>query len=255
MSPPPPDEHPDAAAMAITTSISRFTAYYGRHGLGATIRRAVLAIKRALFSGRAILFYCDLSRLTSAPADLPVSLTVERKSSTAELTSPDLEQVVQVWNPKLAARNMRERFEHGASLWLIKFKGQLAGYGWTLQGRTIEAHYFPLAPDDVQFLDFHVFPKYRGRAIDWFLMTYALQELAKEGLTRAFAEAAEWNQASLSSIARTSFRRLGSARKMTIFGQTLVGWDGDNVAHQVSARLSDRQSRVMKEADTSKVLR
>ncbi len=33
----------------------------------------------------------------------------------------------------------------GALLWLIKSEDGLAGYGWTLQGRTIEPHYFPLA--------------------------------------------------------------------------------------------------------------
>ncbi len=31
------------------------------------------------------------------------------------------------------------------------------------------------------FFDFHVFPKYRGRAMDWFLMTHILHSLAAEG--------------------------------------------------------------------------
>ena len=120
---------------------------------------------------------------------------------------------------------IKERFELGASLWLIKVEDNLAGYGWTLQGRTVEPHYFPLAADDVQFLDFHVFPKYRGRALDWFLMTHILHRLAAEGRARAFGEAAEWNQASLSSFAMTPFRRLGWARKFTILRHTIVCWD------------------------------
>ena len=73
------------------------------------------------------------------------------------------------WNPKLAHRNIKERFDKGASLWLIKFEDRLAGYGWTLQGRTIEPHYFPLGQDDVHLFDFHVFPKYRGRGLTLFL--------------------------------------------------------------------------------------
>ena len=39
------------------------------------------------------------------------------------------------WNPKQAHRNIRERFEQAASLWLIKSGDKLAGYGWTLQGQ------------------------------------------------------------------------------------------------------------------------
>lgn len=187
--------------MAISTSISRLAAYYKRHGLGATIRRTTLAMRRALFSSRAVLFYCDLSTQTSSPADFPKSLKVERKRSYAELDSQDLRQIINIWNPKLACIRLKERFDQGASVWLIKFDDRLAGYGWTLQGRTIAPYYFRLAEDDVQFLDFYVFPEFRGRAIDWFLMTHALQRVAADGAARAFAEAAEWNQASLSSIA------------------------------------------------------
>jgi len=210
--------------MGISTSISRFTDYYRRHSLWATIRRARLEAKRALFSSRSVLFYCDLSTLTTPPADLPSFLKVERKTSASELSPEDLEVMTGFWNPKVARRNMQERFDLGASLWLIKSRGQLAGYGWTLQGRTVEPHFFPLGENDVQFLDFHVFPKFRGRAIDWFLMTQILHRLTAEGLGRAFGEAGEWNQASISSFKMTPFRHLGVARKLTIFGRTIVFW-------------------------------
>jgi hypothetical protein len=212
--------------MGFSTSISRFVDYHRRNGFRATIRRIGLAVKRSLFSSRMILFYCDLSALTST-TDLPSSLKVERKRNGAEIRLQDLQQITSLWNSKLAQRNMQERFGLGASLWLIRFEDQLAGYGWTLQGRTVEPHYFPLGERDVQFLDFHVFPKFRGRAMDWVLMTHILHELAAEGAARAFGEAAEWNQASVSSFAMNSFRSLGSARKFTICGRTIVYWSAD----------------------------
>ena len=114
----------------------------------------------------------------------------------------------------------------------------MAGYGWTLQGRTVEPHYFPLAEDDVQFLDFHVFPKFRGRALDWFLMTHILYQLAAEGRARAFGEAAEWNQASLSSFAMTPFRRLGWGKKFTLWGRTLVWWDWSKTAEPEKGKVN-----------------
>ena len=152
---------------------------------------------------------------------------MERHKNQTDLSPQDLQEITSFWNPELARRKIKERFELGASLWLIKFEDNLAGYGWTLQGRTVEPHYFPLGADDVQFLDFHVFPKYRGRALDWFLMTHILHRLAAEGRARAFGEAAEWNQASLASFAMTPFRRLGWARKYTVLRRTIVCWGQD----------------------------
>ncbi len=109
--------------------------YYRRNGFWATIRRAGLAAKRALFSSRSVLFYCDLATQIAPPADLPSFLKVERKKSSAELSPEDLQAMTSFWNPKLAHRNMKERFDLGASLWLIKSDDKLAGYGWTLQGQ------------------------------------------------------------------------------------------------------------------------
>jgi ribosomal protein S18 acetylase RimI-like enzyme len=210
--------------MGISTLLSRFAEYYRRHGFSATLRRLSLAVKRALFSSRSVLFYCDFATLPAGPAKLPDFLTVERKQSEAEISPEDFTTITSFWNPKLARRNIKGRFAKGASLWLIKSNGSLAGYGWTLRGKTMEPHYFPLGPDDVQFLDFHVFPKFRGRAMDWVLITQILRALSAEGLARAFGEAGEWNEASLASFRMSPFRALGSARKFAILGHTLVTW-------------------------------
>jgi hypothetical protein len=226
--------------MAISTAISRVAEFYRRHGFVATVRRAGVEVKRVLFSGRSVLFYCDLATQISPPPALPDNLKVERKKSSEELSPEDREAMTSVGDPKLVQQNMRQRFELGASLWLIRCHDKLAGYMWTLRGCTAEPHYFPFGPDDVQFLDLHVFPKFRGRAIDWFLTTHIFHTLAAEGLGRAFGEVAEWNRASLSATAMTPFRRLGLGRKLTIFGRTIVFWDkgvsnGQNV-HRVSLR-------------------
>jgi GNAT superfamily N-acetyltransferase len=210
--------------MAIFSLFSRFKAYLRRYGFAATIRRTVLAVRRTFFSNRAVLFYCDLSGQTSAALDFPKSLRVEHKRSEFELDPEDLEQIIHVWNPRVARRRLEERFAHGASLWLIRSDNRLAGYGWTLRGGTIEPHYFPLAPYDVHLFDFHVFPVFRGRGMNPLLVRHILKELAAEGARRAFIEAAEWNRAQLSSLGRTPFQCLGRARKWKTFRCTTVWW-------------------------------
>ncbi len=212
--------------MSLSTSLSRLIEYYRRHGFRLTLRRLCLSARRSLVSGRSVLFCCELRNI-QAPEPLPSFLTLACKKTVSDIDPQELQQITGFWNPPLAHRIIKERFGQDASLWLIRFHDKLAGYGWTVQGRTIEPHYFPLGPDDVQLLDFHVFPKYRGRAIDWFLMTHILASLAALGLTRAFGEAAEWNQASLASFQMASFQCLGIARKLTIFGRTVVLWAGN----------------------------
>jgi ribosomal protein S18 acetylase RimI-like enzyme len=236
--------------MAILQSISRLAAYYKRHGFVATVGRSSLQAKRTMFSNRMVIFYCDLAMLAPAATEMPSRLKVVRHRTQADISLQDLQQITSFWNPDLARHNINRRFGLGASLWLIRFEDKLAGYGWTLQGRTVEPHYFPLGENDVQFLDFHVFPKYRGRALDWFLMTYILHQLAKDGRARAFGEAAEWNKASLSSFGMTPFRRLGFARKFTIFGRTTVWWDERETVEQ--AQKADDKKAPLAVPDGSK---
>jgi Acetyltransferase (GNAT) family len=232
--------------MAISNSISRLAAYYARHGFAATLRRGRLAVRRALFASRMVVFYCDLGNQTAAQINIPNSVKVERLRSYPELSPQDLQEMTSFWNPQQAYRNIRERFEQQASLWLIKSGDRLAGYGWTLQGRTIAPYYFLLGEEDVQLFDFYVFPKFRGRAMHWLLTTYVLQTLASEGGARAFADTGEWNQAQLASFKMTPFRRLGLVRSFTILGHTFVSWVENEPAVQIhtSADQRDKVSTV-----------
>jgi hypothetical protein len=228
-----PEGQWSAITMGIPNAISRLTSYYSRHGIGATVRRALLSAKRALFSRGMVLFYCDLDKQTIPPASMPTSLKVKRLKGYAELGEQDLASMTDFWNPEQAKRNILTRFEQGASLWLISAGDKLAGYGWTLQGRTIESHYFPLAQNDVHLFDFHVFPQFRGQGLNPLLVKHILYGLTDECDGRAYIEAARWNEAQLSSLGKTPFRRLGSARKSTILRRTIVCWGRNESGDQM----------------------
>jgi Acetyltransferase (GNAT) family len=210
--------------MRVSNSVSRLTDYYGRHGLRTTIRRAGLAGRQALFANRMVVFYCNLDEQRLRPISVSSTLAVKRVNTLAELSAEHLREMTSFWNPKLANRNIRERFEKGASLWLVEFEDRLAGYGWTLQGRTIEPYYFPLAQNDMHLFDFHVFSHCRGRGMNPYLIDRILDVFATNFGGRAFIEAAEWNDAQLSSLRKTPFRCLGVVRSIKIFDHTLVSW-------------------------------
>lgn len=225
------DRQNAAVAMGIVKSISRFTDFYRKHGLVNTVGRAGLALKRGLFSNRMIVFYCDLAEQPKSSGVISGSLKIDELRGESELSPEDLRVMTSFWNPKQACRNITERFGKGASLWLIKSEGNLAGYGWSLRGSTIEPYYFPLGPDDVHLFDFHVFPQYRGRGINPLLVGYIVRKVATICAGRAFIEAAEWNEAQLSSLLKTPFRRLGAARSFALFGRTFVSWAEDKHLH------------------------
>jgi GNAT superfamily N-acetyltransferase len=223
--------------MSISSSISRLASYYQRHGLGATVRRAQLALKRTLLADRMVVFYCDLDERRLRKVNLPTTFKVERITTLAKLSSEHFQEITSFWNPKLASRNIRERFEKGASLWLVECEDRLAGYGWTLQGDTIEPYYFPLSQDDVHFFDFHVFPHHRGRGVNPYLVGNILERLTGSAAGRAFIEAAEWNNAQLSSLHKTPFRCLGSVRSVAIFGHTFVSWTKSGLVEQAQKKI------------------
>jgi hypothetical protein len=192
--------------------------------LRATLDRAWVAAKRALFARRMVVFYCNLNERQLPQGGTLRATRVERLQAQVELSAEHFQKMTSFWNPKLASRNIHERFQKGASLWLLECEGQLAGYGWTLQGGTIEPYYFPLAKDDVHLFDFHIFPEYRGRGMNPYLVERILESLAADHAGRAFIEAAEWNEAQLTSLGKTRFRTLGSVTTSAILGRRYVTW-------------------------------
>jgi ribosomal protein S18 acetylase RimI-like enzyme len=222
------------------TSLARFKEYYARHGLTATMRRLRVALSRVLFANRMVVFYCDLAKQTLPPLATQSSFRIEPLHTETELSGQDLETMMSLWNPELGRRNINERFAKGATLWLVKSGNRLAGYGWSLDGRTIEPYYFPLGPGDAHLFDFHVFPEYRGQGINPFLVGYILHALAADCGGRAFIETAEWNEAQLHSLWKTAFRRLGWARSVTIFGHKFTSWTGGDDTEEAAQPTESR---------------
>lgn len=213
-------------ALTLSDSFSRLTNYSKRHGFRATISRAALFLRRLFVARRMVLFYYDLQTTDAGgfTENWPRDLVVERKTSQAEISPEDQRKIVEFWNPEIARRDLAERFAANADLWLIRFEDKLAGYGWTLAGRTLKPHYLPLGKTDLHLFDFLVFPEYRGRGINPALVRHILEQGRAEGLARAYIEATEWNEPQLTSLTKTGFHRLGIARKMSLFGRTVVDW-------------------------------
>lgn len=228
-------ESESSQRMHLSDSFIRLLEFQKRHGFLSTARRLFVSLQRALSCNRMVLFSCDLSSWKPSGATPTPPLIIERKRSQNDLSPQELGLLENSWNSNIMRRLMAERFQRGASLWVVKWEKQLAGYGWTLTGTTVEPHFFPIGIHDVHLFDFFVFPEYRGKRINSSLVGYILDVLAADGKSRAFIEAEEWNQAQLSSLSRTLFQPLGLALRFRITGKTLVLWSAAPVPPQTGS--------------------
>jgi GNAT superfamily N-acetyltransferase len=194
--------------------LSRFLNYVQRNGASAILPRIATSLRRARSGSWMVLYSCDLpemSRVTAPILDVP--LEISRHFQKAEISPAALEKILSIGQSSAMLQRIEERFARGASLWLLWNAGQVAGFGWTIAGTTIEPHYFPLLPEDVHLFDFFVFPEFRGRGLNPVLVNYILCRLGAEQKRRALVEAARWNTPQLHSLQKTPFRRIGMARK------------------------------------------
>src|ERR1035441_2794761 len=214
-------------AVALCNALARASQYVRRHGFRAACARLQLSVSRGFFRSRFDLFYYDLRRGDLREPELPPGSIVERRTAEADLHPAERQTILYAWNPRLVTKQLKERFGRGASLWLFKLEDSVACYGWSIVGRTVEPHFFPLASNDLHLFDFFVFPQHRGRRINPSLVNHILAQLASETDGRAFIEAAEWNHPQLSSLRRTPFLLLGRASKRCLFGRTIVTWSSE----------------------------
>ncbi len=218
--------------------LTRLIRYYRRNGVTRTIWEVLKKIKKALFTKPEILYFVDLVTRQRKAHTLPDNFTIQCFRSEEEISSQDLNILFEHIGEKIVRYDVKERFGKGALLWLMKVDGTLAGYIWSISGRTIRPHYFPLTDKDVSLFDNYIFEECRGQGINPQLINYVLDELQSEGLIRVFIETNKTNSSEIRSLAKTDFKIFGVARKYHAGKRRFVIWSkaGKDLEQQNSIR-------------------
>ena len=216
--------------MARGILLYRFFCYYKSHGVLKTIHHSIELIWNSLFRRKHFLFYVDLSGLDGEDYQLPENLTIECRKSEAEISEQELSVLALYRKDRVIKHLLKERFSKDATLWLVNLDSELVGLVWSIKAATIEPYYFPLTDSDVHLFDNEIFSKYRGRGINSHLIDYVLFSLRKEGAARAYIETKVKNIPEIKSLAKTQFRKYGSATKVSLFGRTIMCWSANNNA-------------------------
>jgi RimJ/RimL family protein N-acetyltransferase len=201
--------------------LTRFQTYYQKHGLAGTLRR-ICEYPHRVLKGQEILFFAEMNELSDAVLNLPDNITIEFRRSYDDAVQPDTQKMVHYWNEQHLIDRIKERFEKGAVLWIIKLKGRISGFVWSIRGKMVSPYYLPLTPHDAVLFDSVIFNEFRGRGLYPLLMNYVFWQLKVEGVHRTFGHSYAWNTVSIHGIEKTYFRRLGQVRRFNIFGKNVV---------------------------------
>jgi GNAT superfamily N-acetyltransferase len=208
--------------MPIVNGVRRFVSFFRRKGFRSTVARCIEAVRRMSYLGRMVLYRSTLSPECCIPTNNS-GAEIQRVSATTA-SGADLELISRAWSPAIKKRQINERFKAGGELWLVKRNERLAGYGWTIRGRTIDPYYFPLEWDEAHLFDFYVFPEFRGCGLNVCLVSEILAALRAVDTTRAFIECAAWNHSQIRSLTKTAFRKYAEATKLQFFGRPAILW-------------------------------
>jgi GNAT superfamily N-acetyltransferase len=161
--------------------------------------------------------------------DLPLAEGVRRRQTVerfneSTFSKEDYDLVAGLWNRTIQSDLMRERLKVGSEIWLARIDGRIAGYGWTLRGKSFEPYFFPLSSSDAHLFDFYVAPECRGRGVNVGLINSILETISHEGAKRALIECATWNEAQIRSLKKTPFVRYATVSKWTLRTKSILIW-------------------------------
>jgi GNAT superfamily N-acetyltransferase len=229
--------------MQLSDRYIRAKKYFRKHGLIRSVSRVFTLAMHQMFFKRQIVFWLDLCSWTTDPRSCDESYSVAEICERVELPETFHARLEQEHAEELIDKNLRRRFEAGATLWCLTQSDVFLGYTWTIPCKTMRPYFFPLTARDVHIFDNYVFPAYRGNRLNSLLMGHVLEALKTAGFQRAYIETGEWNKAELRSLNRIGFIRLGCGKKSARQRKSVVTWwpSQGTVPRQASAEAPSKR--------------
>jgi len=204
--------------------LTRFMKYYKKRGFLSTFRRIYEQPKRSIFKGQMLLLYAELSEVDDSVLNLPNNIFIEIKRNYDEAVQTDMQTMINYWRKVVMMDKIKERFEKGAILWIIRMNGHVAGYQWSIRGSMAAAYPLPVTPHDAIFFNAETFEEYRGLGLYPLLTNFMFAKLKAEGVKRVFAFSYAWNTSIIRGIAKNYFNKFSEARNFHVFGQNITIW-------------------------------
>ena len=210
--------------MAIKFTIQRFVSLVHNKGIIGALKRGKEILQYIFFESKDYIYYTDISKLKKSELITSVKMKIDCITKATDLQTEDFKTISRYRNDAIIKKEMNDRFQHGASLWLGRFDEKFVGFMWSIDKAPIEYFFFPLSEFDVYFFDAVVFPEFRGNNMLVFFHNAVLLELKRMGFMRGFLAVHSWNKPVIRSLEKFVFKRFGVAKKHHIFGRDYVIW-------------------------------
>lgn len=183
-----------------------------------------MTLRDLVFSKPDFIYFADLPLLEFPRAQLQEACYVVERRDEGSMLPSELEALNSYIGSQLIFFQLKERFSKGASLWLLKTKDDCIGMVWTIVGATIEPYYYFIGRRDVHFFNNEVFMPYRGKGFNPGLIEHILFSLKERGALRAYLETNQRNIKEQRSLQKTSFQKMGLAKKKNYMGKHHTIW-------------------------------
>ncbi len=210
--------------MQMPYFVKRLMNYYHKRGIWKTLLRFLEEPYQIIFKSNVALIYAELNEVNDSVLTLPPGIIIECKKTYSEANQPNMQKVIDYWINDDMMDKVKERFSKGAVLWILKLNGDIAGFTWSISGKTISPWYLPLTPHDVYIFDVLTFEQYRGQGLHPLLWNFLLRKLKMEGTSRAVAEIFTWNKSSLRVLEKSNYRKFSEVRRFRVFGRNITIW-------------------------------
>lgn len=188
-----------------------------------------VAIIRRIFPYRQAIWFTDLTELSTDEFIMPTNIKIKRYSSRDQMDKEELKRLIECDTELMGSAGgiiIDERFDKGALLWLIEEDCHMAGYRWTIVKDPLMPTYIPHTESDVHELGAEIFEGFRGRNILQISTKYILITLKNEGFKRFYSESYLWNKRAVNAFLKTDYRKIGIAKRFSLFGRNVIIWYG-----------------------------
>jgi hypothetical protein len=187
----------------------------------------ITTLYHRLIPQKQIIWYTDLTEIDSEGFSMPDNVVIQRFYSADQVDKEDLKTLIECGTDLMGSAGsilVRERFNKGAVLWLLKENGRLAGYRWSIINNHVTPTYFPHTETDVHSIGIEIFPGFRGGDLFRLFHEGTKVVLKKEGSKRFYSETHLWNKRAVKAYSKTNSHKIGIATRFSVFGKNVVIW-------------------------------
>lgn len=193
-------------------------------GFWPTIKLILSYLIDRIFHRNNLLFYVDIPNYSVSPEKLNEGIAGREIKSIRDLSSEDIESISD-YAGKIYINKLERRFTNNWRLFLAYIDRQVAGAGWVIDSNSeFKAKVVPLTEDVVTLIEFWTIPRFRGKNVYPFLLSFITNQLKGENFKKAFISSNEKNKSSINGIKKAGYRYLINYETYRLLSYEIVIW-------------------------------